>query len=116
MGWVEGWMINIVMSVITFIALFVTIKVKQENQQKTIDDICNRIDTIYSRLDKHGDDIVKLNTKSELAVTAKDVDDKYVSKEYFRQFEKHIDTHFKRLEDGQDKILAYVEQSNRVAR
>lgn len=63
---------------------------------------------IYKRLDKHGDDIVALNTKSELAVTAKDVDEKFVSKELFKQFEKHIDSRFDGLEKGQGKILDYI--------
>lgn len=63
---------------------------------------------IFQRLDRHGDDIVALNTKSELAVTAKDVDDKFVSKELFRQFEKHIDKRFDTIQDGQNQILAYV--------
>jgi len=66
---------------------------------------------MFERLEKHGDDIVRLNTRSELAMTAKDVDDKYVSKELFRQFEKHIDKRFDRIEDGQGKILAYIEKS-----
>ena len=67
---------------------------------------------IFERLEKHGDDIVRLNTRSELAMTAKDVDDKYVSKELFRQFEKHIDKRFDRIEEGQGKILSYIEKVN----
>ncbi len=60
------------------------------------------------RLEKHGDDLVSLNTRAELAVTAKDVDEKFVSKELFRQFEKHIDKRFDGLESGQGKILEYI--------
>jgi len=108
-------MIHVIMSGVTFVALFVTMKVKQDNQQKSIDEGFKKVDEIYKRLDKHGDDIVKLNTRSELAVTAKDVDDKYVSKEYFRQFEKHIETHFSRLEDGQEKILEFIERMARCS-
>lgn len=66
-------------------------------------------EAIFKRLEKHGDDIVALNTKSELAVTAKDVDEKFVSKELFKQFEKHIDSRFDGLERGQGKILSYIE-------
>lgn len=69
--------------------------------------------TVFDRLEKHGDDIVRLNTRSELAMTAKDVDDKYVSKELFRQFEKHIDKRFDRIEEGQGKILSYIEKPNK---
>ena len=64
------------------------------------------------RLDKHGDDLVTLNTKAELAVTAKDVDEKFVSKELFRQFEKHIDKRFDGIEEGQVEILAFIRSSN----
>lgn len=71
-----------------------------------------KIEAIFSRLDKHGDDLVALNTKSELAVTAKDVDDKFVSKELFKQFEKHIDRRFDNLEKGQAKILEYISNGN----
>ena len=42
-------------------------------------------------------------------MTQKDVDNKYVSKELFRQYEKHIDKRFDRLEAGQGKILAFIE-------
>ena len=62
------------------------------------------------RLEKHGDNLVELNTRSTLSMTAKDVDDKYVSKELFRQFEKHIDKRFDAVEDGMGKILRYVEK------
>jgi hypothetical protein len=66
------------------------------------------VNTIFDRLDKHGDDIVRLNTKSELSMTAKDVDDKYVSKELFRQFEKHMDARFDSIENGQQEILNFI--------
>ena len=68
---------------------------------------------LEDRIEKHGDDLVALNTKSELAVTAKDVDDKFVSKELFRQFEKHMDERFDSLESGQGKILDYIQHNDR---
>lgn len=73
-----------------------------------VNELKKHVSTIFERLDKHGDDLVALNTKSELAVTAKDVDDKFVSKELFRQFEKHMDRRFDNLETGQSKILEYI--------
>ena len=68
-------------------------------------------EAIFKRLDTHGDDLVMLNTKSELAVSAKDVDDKFVSKELFRQFEKHIDARFDSLEQGQVQILTFIKEN-----
>lgn len=84
---------------------FVVRHMVQEHRQK--------IDTIFRRIEKHGDDIVRLNTKSELSITAKDVDDKYVSKEYFKQFEKHMDKRFDDLQAGQGKILDFIEKNTK---
>ena len=73
---------------------------------------CKRKQLIMEeRLEKHGDDLVSLNTRAELAVTAKDVDDKFVSKELFRQFEKHMDSRFDLLEAGQGQILNHIQNS-----
>ena len=60
------------------------------------------------RLDKHGDDLVELNTRSKLAVTAKDVDEKFVSKEMFAQLERHLNQRFDGIEKGQLRILEFV--------
>ena len=66
------------------------------------------MDEYHRRLDTHGDDLVRLNTKAELAITAKEVDEKYLSKELFRQFEKHIDGRFDGVEAGLKQILNLV--------
>lgn len=84
-------------------AAFVVRHMVNEHKQK--------IDLIFLRIEKHGDDLVRLNTKSELSITAKDVDDKYVSKEYFKQFEKHMDKRFDDLQAGQGKILDFIEKT-----
>lgn len=105
----ESWMVSLGIGAITYISLFVTVKNKVDSHQREIDESHKIIKTLFARLDKHGDDIVKLNTQSELSMTQKDVDNKYVSKELFRQYEKHIDKRFDRLEAGQGKILAFIE-------
>ena len=101
----ESWMISIGVAAASIIASFAVVKSKAEELKKNQEHI-------FKRLDSHGDDIVTLNTLSKLAMTAKDVDDKYVSKELFRQFEKHIDKRFDGLEAGQGKILSYIEKIN----
>ena len=101
----ESWMISIGVAAASIIASFAVVKAKAEELKKNQEHI-------FKRLDSHGDDIVTLNTLSKLAMTAKDVDDKYVSKELFRQFEKHIDKRFDGLEAGQGKILSYIEKIN----
>ena len=70
-----------------------------------VSELQRQVEAIFKRLEKHGDDLVVLNTKSELAITAKDVDDKYQSKEMFRLHEKHIDKRFDRLEQSVGKIF-----------
>jgi hypothetical protein len=103
---VEGWMISLGFGLATVIGAAYVIRYQANEARKNIS-------TIFERLDRHGDDIIKLNTKSELSMTAKDVDEKYVSKELFRQFEKHMDARFDKLESGQGKILAYIERTSR---
>ena len=100
---IQGWMISVMLAIVTlvgngFIIYYVVSELKK-NQE-----------TIFNRIEKHGDDIVRLNTKAELSMTVNDVDDKYVSKELFRLFEKHIDGRFDRLESGQDKILQHIDK------
>jgi len=100
----ESWMISLVIAIVSIIGNFAVLKymvteLKKEQQN------------IIRTLDKYGDDIVRLNTRSELAITAKDVDNKYVSKEMFRQMEKHIDDKVDILRDGIEKILNKLESS-----
>lgn len=121
----EGLSVSAIIGIITYISVFVTTKNKTDQNHKDLEELklqhqkdvtaiktahAEETKELYKRLEKHGDDIVHLNTLSRLAITAKDVDDKYVSKEYFKQFEKHMDQRFDRLESGQGKILSFIEQ------
>jgi hypothetical protein len=100
---VESWLLTVFTASSGVVASFALMKYM-------VGELKRNQEVIFKRLDSHGDDIVKLNTKSELAMTSKDVDEKYVSKELFRQFEKHIDGRFDSLEVGQGKILNFIEQ------
>jgi hypothetical protein len=100
---IEGWMVSGLFSFATVIGAGFVVRYQSAESKR-------HINIIFERMDKHGDDIVRLNTKSELSMTAKDVDEKYVSKELFRQFEKHMDVRFDKIDDGQNKILAYIEK------
>jgi hypothetical protein len=103
----------IVANLATIIAFFITVgyyKGKVDNLSKDNESIHQKMDTYHKRADIHGDDIVRLNTKAELAMTAKEVDEKYVSKELFRQFEKHIDNRFDGVETGLHEILSYIKK------
>lgn len=101
----------IVANLATIIAFFITVgyyKGKVDTLGKDNESIHQQMDAYHKRADVHGDDIVRLNTKAELAMTAKEVDEKYVSKELFRQFEKHIDSRFDGIDTSLSEILAYV--------
>lgn len=106
----SGWVIA---NLITIVVFFITVgyyKGKVDTISKDNDTLNNKLDAYHRRIDVHGDDIVRLNTKAELAMTAKEVDEKYVSKELFRQFEKHIDKRFDGLDESLGKILNYMKE------
>lgn len=94
---IDGIFINIAIVFLGAFATFIALKVKVDNLTQEVIGLGEKHKEISDRLEKHGDDIITLNTKSQLAMSAKDVDDKYVSKEFFKQFEKHIDNKFEIL-------------------
>lgn len=105
----------IIANIVTIIAFFISVgyyKNKVDSVLKDNETLHSKIDAYHKRLDVHGDDLVRLNTKSELAITAKEVDEKYLSKELFRQFEKHIDNRFDGVETGLREILNYIKKDN----
>lgn len=101
---IESWMVSFLGMAVTFIGMLAVLRHRTNEHG-------DKLDNIFNRLDRYSDDIVELKTKSKLSMTGKDVDDKYVSKELFRQFEKHIDARFDKLESGQGKILAFIERT-----
>jgi len=108
----ETWMIGIGINLLGLAAVFGAYRNKVntlENNQKEIKGI---VTTIFNRLDKHGDKIVTLDAVSKVAMTAKDVDDKYISKEVFRQMEKHIDSRFDDIQKGLSDIIHKLEKEH----
>lgn len=106
----SGW---VVANIVTIVMFFITVgyyKGKVDTITKDNESLHNKLDAYHKRLDIHGDDLVRLNTKAELAITAKEVDEKYLSKEMFRQFEKHIDNRFDIIQTGIDKILNFIKK------
>lgn len=106
----DGW---VVANLATIVIFFITVgyyKGKVDTITKDNEALHSKIDAYHRRLDTHGDDLVRLNTKAELAITAKEVDEKYLSKELFRQFEKHIDGRFDGVEAGLKQILNLVKK------
>ena len=106
----SGW---IIANLVTIVIFFITVgyyKGKVDAILKDNESLHNKLDAYHRRLDVHGDDLVRLNTKSELAITAKEVDEKYLSKEMFKQFEKHIDKRFDSVQDGLTEILKFIKK------
>lgn len=104
----DSW---VVANLVTIVMFFITVgyyKGKVDTITKDNEALHSKMDAHHHRLDTHGDDLVRLNTKAELAITAKEVDEKYLSKELFRQFEKHIDGRFDGVEAGLKQILNLV--------
>ena len=104
----SGW---IVANLVTIVIFFITVgyyKGKVDTIAKDNVSLHDKLDAYHTRLETHGDDLVRLNTKAELAITAKEVDEKYLSKEMFRQFEKHIDNRFDNIESVLNKILNFM--------
>ena len=107
--------------IVLFIIAFVTIRFKTSNNEqqmkdhkdvhdKDIKDINKTLEKIFERLDRHGDDIVEMKSDSKRYMTSEAVDAKYMSKEMFNQFEKHVDRRFDEIRDGQGKILDFMKE------
>ena len=106
----DGW---VVANLVTIVMFFITVgyyKGKVDTITKDNEALHSKMDAYHHRLDTHGDDLVRLNTKAELAITAKEVDEKYLSKELFRQFEKHIDGRFDGVETSLQQILNFIKK------
>lgn len=107
----SGWILANAVTIVIFLISVGYYKDKVDVILKDNEQLHNKLDAYHRRLDVHGDDIVRLNTKAELAITAKEVDEKYLSKEMFRQFEKHIDKRFDSVQDGLTEILKFIKKS-----
>ncbi len=75
-----------------------------------VSEMKRHIEAVFKRLDKHGDDLVALNTKSEMAVTMTDVAEEFLRKEMFVQFRSHTDEKFKDLKADMDKQYKLLEK------
>ncbi len=85
----EGWIINAGMALGTIVFSF-------GGMRYIVMDMKRTEQAILIRLDTHGDSIVKLNTKSESAITMKQVSDEFLRTEMFIQYQKYLDN---RLDD-----------------
>lgn len=104
--------LEVVISLVSVVSAFVIVKYQSAETKKQFEahDVDQKKfeENIFKRIEAHGEKIVELQTKQESAITAEKVSELYLSKEHFRQFEKHIDDKFRTVIDGQGKILEEI--------
>jgi len=84
---------------------------KFKNESKPHLEHLSRVEqAITKKLDFHSESITKLNQQITQAPTMKEVKEEFVSKELFKQLEKHIDEKFDKLEMGLSKILEKLDK------
>ena len=116
----ESWQVSVVIGVITYISIFVTLKNKTEQNTADIKDIKEKNERrkkeddilhskLFDKLDDVNQEIATHKVKLGNAPTMEQVRAEFVTKEMFKQMEKHIDEKFDKLENGIDKILAKLE-------
>jgi len=127
----QGWEISLFIAVSGVVGSFAVIRNKvneggtkdseQDKRLKELEQFMNekrpllqhlsKVENAFGKkLDEHGNSIVELNQKVTQSPTMKEVRDEFVSKEMFKQMEKHIDEKFDRVEMGLSKILEKLEK------
>ena len=104
----------ILTNIVTIVVFFITVgyyKSKVDGIEKDNQSQGEEISQLRQKMEQQGETISILKTKLELAVTAKEVDEKYTSKELFRQFEDHMKTRFDGVENGLREILTYIKKA-----
>lgn len=104
--------IEVIVMVATLISTFAIAKYQGTETKKQFEshdvDQKKLEEEIFRRIESHSEKIVELQTQQKTAITAEKVSELYLSKEHFRQFEKHIDDKFRTVIDGQGKILEEI--------
>ena len=128
---IEGWMVSLIIALIGVISSFSVIKQKvneggskdteQDERLKVLEKFMNektpfldhlsKVENAYGKkLDEHSNALVEVKEKITQAPTMTEVRNEFVSKEMFKQMEKHIDEKFDKLENGIEKILYKLEK------
>ena len=93
------------LSLLTFLgailASFITVKTMTKNNSDDIKELLLNDKDLYTKLNKNIEVVTSIKHSS---ITLKEVQDMYVSKELFRQLEKHIDTRFEDINKRFDII------------
>ena len=106
----ESWILQLLLAVGTIVASFAVVKANVKTHNDRLDIHDNVIEKLFGRLDRHGDDLVALNTKSKSAVTLKDVAEEFVRKELYVQYQNHMDSKFRDLKSDVAKSHGLIEK------
>ena len=127
----HGWEISLFIALAGVIGTFAVMKNKvneggtkdkeQDTRLKELEKFMNekapllehlsKVENAFGKkLDEHAGAIVAVKEKITQAPTMKEVRDEFVTKEMFKQMEKHIDEKFDRVEMGLSKILEKLEK------
>jgi phosphopantetheine adenylyltransferase len=130
---IESWMVSLIIAFIGAVSSFAVIKQKvneggskdreQDDRLKTLEKFMNektpfldhlsKVENAYGKkLDDHSNALVEVKEKITQAPTMTEVRNEFVSKEMFKQMEKHIDEKFDKLENGIEKILTKLEKGS----
>lgn len=78
-----------------------------------LDHLSKTEDEMRKQISKQSENITSLKEKISQAPSMKEVRDEFVSKEMFKQMEKHMDGKFDMLQEGQNKILQELRNERR---
>ncbi len=101
----ESWVISLIIAFAGVLATFAVTKNKVENNDKQIEAIFKILKSLGEKVDTHSESLSEYKVEIKSTVSMKEVRAEFVSKELFKQMEKHIDEKFDKLENGIEKIL-----------
>jgi len=112
---IESWMMSLLISVVGLIAMLAVGKYKTEANERAIEVESNARKVLGLKLDKSFEELIDHKSRLANATTMEDVRREFVSKEMFRQMEKHIDSKFddmgkvlNKFSQGQEEILKEI--------
>lgn len=110
MGQIESWMVSLIISIVGLIAMISVGKYKTETNERAIENERKAREAIGAKLDKANEELIEHKTKIQNSTTMEDVRKEFVSKEMFRQMEKHIDSKFNDVIKQMDLFMSVQEE------
>jgi len=119
----ESWQVSVIIGVITYISMFVTIRNKTDQHGGDIKELKDKHEKhrkeeenlhskMFDKLDDINQEIATHKVRLGSAPSMEQVRAEFVTKEMFKQMEKHIDDKFDRLEAGLTKILDKLDKKD----